>query len=64
MAGIKSSEGFQVNMNNVNLKEGIGFVNKFTQVFRKIRSIDFGDNKLQHDQVEELGKTLMSNKYI
>ena len=41
--------GFNLSMRNANLKDGIAFVTKFTHVFSKIQTIDFGDNKLQAD---------------
>lgn len=37
---------------------------KFMRIFPKIKSIDFGENKLQQDEMEEFGEQLKLNKYI
>jgi len=42
----------------------IGFMTKFIRVFPKIKGIDFGENKLHKDQMEEFGEELKLNKYI
>ena len=60
----KKKEGFKINMNRIRLDDGIAFVTKFTHVFRKIQSIDFGDNKLEAEDVEEFGQTLKDNRFV
>jgi hypothetical protein len=42
----------------------ISFMTKFIRVFPKINAIDFGENKLHRDQLEQFGEELKVNKYI
>lgn len=46
------------------LENGIDFLMKFTRVFKKINSINFGDNKIQNADAAKLSNELKMNKYI
>ena len=56
--------GLTIDMNKIKLEEGISFITKFTKVFRRIETIDFGENKLDNTQVKSFGDMLKSNKYV
>ena len=43
--------GFDLQMGKCDLSGGIGFVTKFTRVFRSIKEIDFGQQKLDQEQM-------------
>lgn len=42
----------------------IEFITKFTRVFKKINSVDFGDNKLHDQDLTQFSEELKLNKYI
>ena len=42
MDKMQSAGNFKLQMQNCDLSGGIGFVTKFTRVFRQIKQIDFG----------------------
>ena len=56
--------GFDLQMGKCDLSGGIGFITKFTRVFRSIKEIDFGQQKLDQDQMQDFGDALKVNKYI
>ena len=51
-------------MRNMETSGGIGFITKFTRVFRKIQQVDFGERALDQDQLAEFSEQLKLNKYI
>ena len=51
-------------MKDVKIDQGIEFITKFTRVFQKIKTIDFGENKLDSGGAAALSKELQLNKYI
>ena len=51
-------------MKDIKIEKGIGFITKFTRVFQKINTIDFGANKIQSDEAAALTAELKMNKYI
>ena len=46
---LKETGGFEIKMGQCNLSGGIDFITKFTRVFRRIKTIDFGEAALQKD---------------
>ena len=55
---------FNLKMGQCDLSGGIGFITKFTRVFRSIKEIDFGQKKLEAEDMEKFGDVLKLNKYI
>ena len=51
-------------MKDCNLAGGIAFVTKFINIFHKIKSIDFGKENLNKNEMAEFGDALKVNKYI
>ena len=56
--------GFKLDLKDCNLAGGIAFITKFTRIFHKIKSIDFGKENLNKNEMAEFGETLKVNKYI
>lgn len=46
------------------IDQGIEFITKFTRVFQKIKTIDFGENKIDSGGAAALSEELKLNKYI
>lgn len=55
---ILKTGGFKLKLDSGLAPGGIEYVTKFTRVFREIQAVDFGDNKLDADQLEKFGNTL------
>ena len=51
-------------MKDCDMSGGIAFITKFTRIFHKIKSIDFGKENLNKTEMAEFGETLKVNKYI
>jgi hypothetical protein len=64
VAQLGKQGGFNLSMAGFNLKDGIGFITKFTKVFSEIKAIDFGNNELAGEDLNEFNETLKMNKYI
>jgi len=56
--------GFVLSMKDIKMEQGMDFITKFTRVFKKINTIDFGDNKLEKGQFQAFSQELKLNKYI
>ena len=61
---MKSNSGFQLSMQHIKIENGIDFITKFTRVFQKIKSIDFGANKIESTEAALLSEELKLNKFI
>ena len=56
--------GFKLDLKDCNLAGGIAFITKFTRIFNKIQSIDFGKENLNKNEMAEFGEIIKVNKYI
>ena len=54
----------KLDLKDCNLAGGIAFITKFTRIFHKIKSIDFGKENLNKNEMAEFGEQLKVNKYI